>query len=103
MPLSTADGKRGRVMKSATPTKLQKQIIDIITSADSPWRMGQHINTSGRCISYWASGQRIPRDIATIEDVLDAYGYELRIERKTESSSEIPNNCEDEPQTEGSE
>ena len=89
-------------MKTGEPTKLQKQIIDIVAMAENPWGMGRNINTSGRCISYWASGQIIPRDIATIEDVLSAYGYELQIVRKTEPTvdKDINVRSKDEPQTE---
>ena len=69
-------------MKSVAPTKLQKQIIGIVSSVDRPSKIGAYSNTTGRCIRYWVSGERVPRDIATIEDVLDSMGYELIIRRK---------------------
>jgi len=85
-------------------TKIQKQIVEIVSSVPHPWRMGNYTNTSNRCITYWVSGQRIPSNIATIEDVLDAYGYELKIVRKDEPQAEIKGSKRllkgsDEPQT----
>ncbi len=69
-------------MKSIVPTKLQRQIVDIVSSVKYPFQIRNYSNTSGRCVTYWVSGQRLPRDIVTIEDVLDALGYELLIRPK---------------------
>ena len=69
-------------MKSVVPTKLQKQIIAIVSSVDRPSRFSAYSNTTARCINYWVSGERLPRDIATIEDVLESMGYEIVIRRK---------------------
>ncbi len=73
-------------MKSIVPTKLQRQIIDIVSSVKHPFQIGNYSNTSGRCVTYWVSGQRLPRDIVTIEDVLDTLGYELLIRPKGENN-----------------
>ncbi len=69
-------------MKTTVPTKLQKQIIDIVSAVNHPSRFSLHSNTTARCINYWVSGERLPRDIITIEDVMDAFGYEIVIRRK---------------------
>ena len=71
-------------MKSAKPTILQKQIVEIISSVKHPSTIAKFSNTTGRCINYWVSGERLPRDIVTIEDVLKAMGYELIIKQTGE-------------------
>lgn len=71
-------------------TKIQKQVIDIVSNVPHPYRVANYTNTSGRAITYWVSGQRVPRDITTIEDVLDACGYELKIVRKDASREDMP-------------
>lgn len=67
---------------SYTLTKLQKQIVDLVSDIKNPYNLAEYSDFSGRCITYWRSGQRAPRDLVTIENVLDALGYELVIRRK---------------------
>ena len=40
-------------------------------------KFGELIGCTGRAVSYWEQGQRIPRDIEVIERVLNNPGYEI--------------------------
>lgn len=45
-------------------------------------KFGELIGCTGRAVSYWEQGQRIPRDIEVIERVLNSLGYEMVIKKK---------------------
>lgn len=45
-------------------------------------KFGKLIGCTGRAVSYWEQGQRIPRDIEVIERVLNNLGYEITIKEK---------------------
>lgn len=45
-------------------------------------KFGELIGCTGRTVSYWEKGQRIPRDIEVIERVLNNLGYEILIKKK---------------------
>lgn len=68
--------------KSTELTELQKQIVNIVSKIDKPYSLFKGKRVTGRCVTYWQSGQRQPREITSIEDALEACGYELKIIRK---------------------
>ena len=45
-------------------------------------KFGGLIGCTGRAVSYWEQGQRVPRDIKVIERVLTNLGYEILIKKK---------------------
>ena len=70
--------------KSTDLTELQKQIIKIVSKAEKPYSFFKDKGITARCITYWKSGQRQPKEITVIEVALEACGYELKIVRKPE-------------------
>lgn len=65
-------------------TKTQKEVVRIVSSTwarlhDVAYAAG----CSERALTYWIDGKRVPRDIETIESVLDILGYEIVIKPKS--------------------
>lgn len=64
-------------------TKTQKEIVRLVSST---WARLHDVAYAAECsertLAYWIDGKRIPRDIETIENVLDALGYEIVIKQK---------------------
>ena len=91
MPLSTADGKRGRVMSEY---KLVVQAVDVIRLF-----LNTHESNSATC--FWESnidGTILKTDWGYFEEGLDEirnYCVRLDADRKTENSSEKPNNSKE--------
>lgn len=69
-------------------TSLQKQIIDILSKVEHPYKYFKGLNVTSRCITYWINGQRLPTDIATIQEALNAVGYEVIVRKKAESNND---------------
>lgn len=69
-------------------TDLQKQIIEILSKVEHPHTHFKHTDVTGRCIAYWISGQRQPKDITAIQEALQAVGYEMVIRKKAETNDD---------------
>ena len=67
-------------------TKVQKEVVRIVSST---WAKLHDIayaaGCSERTLAYWIDGKRVPRDLETVENVLNALGYELVIRGKVKT------------------
>lgn len=65
-------------------SKLQQDIVVLLKNhlcQQTYSAIAKESGCSGRILSYWSKGERIPRDIEVIERVLIALGYTLVIQK----------------------
>ncbi len=65
-------------------SEIQNQFIDIVRAAckGRTYRsVALGAGITGRAISYWLDGDRVPRDIEVMEMVLASLGYRLVIQK----------------------
>lgn len=71
-------------------TKIQQDIVKIISeSKKKPFAIAKESGCSGRALTYWLKGERVPRDIEVIDRVLNALGYKLILAKRGDTDEQV--------------
>ena len=77
-------------------TKIQEQVLKLLEDTEKDLRdIAAEARCTERALQFWLEGKRVPRDIATIENVVRAMGYELVIQKHEPWQRVVDEDAED--------